>query len=78
MDFEMTNMQMLTITSSLVVVLFGIIMALLGWLGTRLYDQLVSIKSSMSSIHDRINGIDKRLVAVESQCKFEHDRRSGK
>ena len=70
---------MLSFYSAIVTVLFGIIMALLGWLGTRLYNKLEEMSKSIRSIegdlHERVTNIDKRLVAVESQCRFEHERR---
>ena len=76
----MTNAQMLSFYSSIVVVLFGIVMTLLGWLGTRLYSKLEEMSKSIRSIegdlHERVAVIDKRLVAVEAKCRFEHDRRN--
>ena len=75
----MTSAQMLSFYSSIVVVLFGIIMALLGWLGTRLYNKLEEMSKSIRSIegdlHARVTNIDKRVVALESRCAIEHDRR---
>lgn len=77
----MTSAQILSFYSSIVIVLFGIVMTLLGWLGTRLYSKLEEMSKSIRSIdgdlHERVAVIDKRLVAVEAKCQFEHDRRSG-
>jgi membrane protein implicated in regulation of membrane protease activity len=80
MDFtDMTSAQMLSFYSSTVVILFGILMGLLSWLGTRLYNKLEEMSKSIQRIegdlHERVTNIDKRLVAVESQCRFEHERR---
>ena len=76
----MTNAQMLSFYSSIVIVLFGIVMTLLGWMGTRLYSKLEEMSKSIRSIegdlHERVSVIDKRLVAVEAKCRFEHDRRT--
>ena len=76
----MTNAQMLSFYSSIVIVLFGIVMTLLGWMGTRLYSKLEEMSKSIRSIegdlHERVAVIDKRLVAVEAKCRFEHDRRT--
>ena len=75
----MTSAQILSFYSSIVAILFGIIMAILGWIGTRLYSKLEEMSKSIRSIegdlHERVANIDKRLVAVESQCRFEHERR---
>ena len=76
----MTNAQMLSFYSAIVTVLFGIVMTLLGWLGTRLYSKLEEMSKSIRSIegdlHERVAVIDKRLVVVEAKCQFEHDRRT--
>ena len=81
MDFiDMTNAQMLSLYSTIVTTLFAILVAVLGWLGTRLYVKLDEMSKSLriieGDLHDRITNIDKRLVAVESRCIYEHDRRS--
>ena len=77
----MTNVQMLSLSSSLVATLFAILILILGWLGNKLYAKLDSVSTSLHSIesdlHERITSIDKRLVAVEARCNYEHDRRSG-
>ena len=77
----MTNAQMLSFYSSTVVILFGILMGLLSWLGTRLYNKLEEMSKSIRSIegdlHARVTNIDKRVVALESRCAIEHDRRDG-
>ena len=76
----MTNAQMLSLYSTIVTTLFAILVAVLGWLGTRLYVKLDEMSKSLriieGDLHDRITNIDKRLVAVESRCIYEHDRRS--
>jgi len=76
---EMTNVQMLSLSSSLVATLFALLILILGWLGNKLYAKLDSVSESLHSIesdlHERITNIDKRLVAVEARCIYEHDRR---
>ena len=76
----MTSAQILSFYSSIVAILFGIIMAILGWLGTRLYSKLEEMSKSIRNIegdlHERVAVIDKRLVVVEAKCQFEHDRRT--
>ena len=76
----MTNAQMLSLYSTIVTTLFAILVAVLGWLGTRLYVKLDEMSKSLriieGDLHDRITNIDKRLVAVESRCIYEHDRRA--
>lgn len=77
----MTNAQMLSLYSTIVTTLFAILVAVLGWLGTRLYVKLDEMSKSLriieGDLHDRITNIDKRLVAVEARCIYEHDRRTG-
>lgn len=72
---EMTNVQMLSIASSLVATLFALLILLIGWLGNKLYDKLVSLGKAIEHIHARIDWLDKRLVVVETRCNIEHERR---
>jgi len=64
--------QLLTIASSLVATLFGILIMVLGWLGNKTYSKLDEISRNLivmaSELHDRINGIDVRLTVVETRC----------
>ena len=66
----MTETTMLVVASSLVATLFGLLVAIIGWLGNKFYAKLDEISENLitmaGELHDRINGIDKRLVRVET------------
>lgn len=68
----MSETQLLTIASSLVATLFGILIMVLGWLGNKTYTKLDEISRNLivmaGELHDRINGIDVRLTVVETRC----------
>lgn len=68
----MTETMLLTIASSLVAALFGLLVMVLGWLGSRVYTKLDEISSNLvkmaGELHTRINGLDRRLVRVETQA----------
>ena len=73
----MTDTMLLTIAASLVATLFGVLVALLGWLGSKVYDKLSEISKNLvdmaGELHERINGLDRRVTVVETRC---HDRRN--
>lgn len=75
----MTDAQFLNFAISLVATFFGMLVLILGWLGNKVHSKLESVSSSLHKIegdlHDRITHIDRRLTAVETRCKYEHDRR---
>ena len=66
----MTETTMLVVASSLVATLFGLLVAIIGWLGNKSYAKLDEISKTLitmaGELHDRINGIDKRLVRIET------------
>ena len=72
----MTETAMLTIASSLVATLFGLLVLIVGWLGNKLYSKLDEMARSLQRVagelHTRINDIDKRLVKVETGCDLNH------
>lgn len=74
-----TEAYLLTIAGGLVAVLFGLLCALIGWLGSKALgklDEVVLMLDKVSSeLHNRITGIDKRLVRVETRCQFQHTLR---
>ena len=73
----MSETVMLTIAASLVATLFGVLVALLGWIGSKIYEKLNDMAKTMTEIagdlHERINGIDRRVTVIETRC---HDRRN--
>jgi hypothetical protein len=62
--------MLLTIASSLVATLFGLLVLIVGWLGNKLYSKLDEMSKNLNTmageLHDRINSIDRRLIVVET------------
>ena len=73
----MSDTVLLTVAASLVATLFGVLVALLGWLGSKVYEKLSEISKNLvdmaGELHERINGLDRRVTVVETRC---HDRRN--
>lgn len=79
----MPDTLILTLASSLVATLFGILVLILGWLGARIHlklDNLADVlQKALDDVHDRITGVDKRVTAIETRCAIEsHLRQQGK
>ena len=74
----MSDTQLLAISASLVATLFGVLVTVLGWLGNKFYVKLDEISKNIvdmaGELHDRINGLDRRVTKVETQCE---ERRHG-
>ena len=79
----MDSMGMLTVAGALVAAIFGVLLAVLGWIGNKLYAKLEDIASSLHAIsgelHERINGLDRRTTRVETKLEFhleeyDHDK----
>lgn len=66
----MSEAAMLAIAASLVATLFGILVAIIGWLGNKFYSKLDEISKNLiamaGELHERINEVDRRLVRVET------------
>jgi ABC-type multidrug transport system fused ATPase/permease subunit len=69
----MTETQLLTIAASLVACMFGLLATVIGWMGSRAINALDAMKEKLnevaSELHERINGIDTRLVRVETKLE---------
>lgn len=67
----MSETMLLTIASSLVATLFGLLILVLGWLGNKTYNKLDEISGNLikmaGELHTRINGLDRRLIRVEAR-----------
>jgi len=76
----MTETMLLTISSSLVATLFGLLILILGWLGNKTYNKLDEISGNLikmaGELHTRINGLDRRLIRVESRNGIVHEDES--
>lgn len=72
----MTESQLLTIASALVATMFGLLITVLGWIGSRVYSKLDEMNNTMhtiaSELHNRINGLDRRVTVVETRCGVNH------
>ena len=70
----MSETGMLIVSSSLVATLFGMLVALLGWLGNRIYSKLDELGETMRRIevdlHERISALDARITRVEAHVEM--------
>ena len=69
----MNETQLLTIACMLVATLFGILVAIIGWLGNKFYTKLDEISKNLvtmaGELHDRINGLDRRTTILETRIE---------
>ena len=74
----MNELTLLAIASSLTAAMFGVLCVVLGWLGNRIYikvDEMTkAIQIMATELHERINGIDRRVTVVETRCDVSHMR----
>ena len=72
----MTETQLLTIAATLVAAMFGLLAAIIGWIGSRAITAIDAVREKLDEVagelHSRINGIDGRLIKVET--KLEADK----
>lgn len=72
----MEAVQFVAVASSIAAALFSVLIAVLGWLGNKIYTKLESLNDAMDAVkdelHERINKIDRRVTRVETIV----DRRS--
>jgi len=74
-----TETQMLTMAAALVATMFGLLCAVMAWIGQRAIASIDQMKDKLNEVagelHNRINGIDGRLVRVETKLdtKARHD-----
>ena len=72
----MTDTQLLTLSAQLVAVLFGTLIAVLAWMGNKLYNKLESISQFFDELRRDIHLIDGRVTRLEERCRCEHDARA--
>lgn len=69
----MTETQMLTLAAALVAAMFGLLTTVIGWMGNRAVNSIDQMKDKLNEVagelHTRINGIDSRLVRVETKLE---------
>lgn len=72
----MNDAQLLTIACSLVATLFGLLVALIAWGGSRVIAKLEIVAEKLSAmaveLHGRINGLDTRVSVIEAKCGEHH------
>lgn len=72
----MTETQLLAIAASLVATLFGLLVVIIGWLGNKFYSKLDEISKNLvlmaGELHERINGLDRRVTVVETRVIHKH------
>lgn len=66
----MSETALLAIAGSLVATMFGLLCALLAYLGTN------AIKE-MQLLREALQGMDKRLTIVETTCELKHNAWTG-
>ena len=73
----MSETQLLTISSALVATMFGILCAIIAWIGGKAINSIDSMRDKLSEVagelHDRINGLDRRVTVVETRCDSHHN-----
>jgi len=67
---SVTDVQLLTIAAMLVATLFGVLAAVIAWIGTRAIGQLealgVKLDEVSADLHNRVTSIEGRLIRVET------------
>lgn len=67
----MSETQMLTMAATLVATMFGLLVAVISWIGSRAINAIDQMKDKLNEVagelHTRINGIDGRLIKVETR-----------
>lgn len=65
----MDTLSVLTLASTLVATLFGLLIAILGWMGNKMYEKIAEMASSMRQIekdlHGQISNLDRRVTRLE-------------
>ena len=69
----MNDQILLTLAASLVATLFGLLVAILGWLGNKIYSKLDEVSETMHRIagdlHEKLNDLDRRVTKVEAHVE---------
>ena len=72
----MNDAQLLTIACSMVATLFGILVAIIAWGGSRVISKLEDVANKLNSmaveLHSRINVIETRVSVIETKCTEHH------
>lgn len=65
----MDTISVLTLASTLVATLFGLLTVILGWMGNKMYEKIAEMAGSMRQIekdlHGQISNLDRRVTRLE-------------
>ncbi len=74
----MTPNDFLAVAGWMVAALFGMLCAILGWIGNKIFEKLNSMSDDIhklaSELHERVNGLDRRVTIIETKCATNHSR----
>lgn len=61
--------------------MFGMLCTIIAWIGSKAINSIEAMRDELKGVawelHDRINGIDRRVTVVETRCDNAHGRRNG-
>lgn len=73
----MNETQLLTLAAALVAAMFGLLTTVIGWIGSRAINSIDAMRDKLGEVagelHTRINGIDNRLIRVETKLEESAD-----
>lgn len=73
----MNETQLLTLAAALVAAMFGLLTTVIGWMGSRAINSIDAMRDKLGEVagelHTRINGIDNRLIRVETKLEESAD-----
>lgn len=74
----MSETQLLAIAASLVAAMFGLLCGLIAWIGGRAINAIDGMRDKLNEVagelHNRINGLDRRVTVVETKCNTNHQK----
>jgi hypothetical protein len=74
----MSETQLIAIAGAVLAAMFGLLTAILGWIGSKMYAKMEEISRTMHDIagdlHERINDLDRRVTVVET-VQHTHSRK---
>lgn len=72
----MNEAQLLTGAAVLVSAMFGLLCGVLGWIGSRMSTKIDALGENIiamaDKLHEKINGVDRRVTVIETRCDVRH------
>lgn len=72
----MSETMALTVVCGVCAALFTVLIAILGWIGNKIYSKLDAMGEALvtmaEALHEKINSIDRRVTVVETKCEGNH------